>query len=81
MPYTDIKDLPEKVRAHLPQHAQEIYKAAFNHAWDEYRDKQARRDDASQEETAHKVAWAAVKHVYQKESHSGNWVLKKKSDV
>ncbi|MCS1339064.1 ChaB family protein, partial [Escherichia coli] len=29
-------------------------------------DKEDRRDDASREETAHKVAWAAVKHEYAK---------------
>ena len=30
------------------------------------KDKEDRRDDASREETAHKVAWAAVKHEYAK---------------
>lgn len=37
MPYQDITELPENVRSALPQHAQEIYKEAFNHAWDEYK--------------------------------------------
>ncbi|MGQ7177343.1 ChaB family protein, partial [Escherichia coli] len=45
-------------------HPQDIYKEAFNSAWDQYKDKDDRRDDASREETAHKVAWAAVKHEY-----------------
>ncbi|TWQ01152.1 ChaB family protein, partial [Escherichia coli] len=45
---------------------QDIYKEAFNSAWDQYKDKDDRRDDASREETAHKVAWAAVKHEYAK---------------
>jgi cation transport regulator len=33
----------------LPEHAQEIYKEAFNSAWDQYKDKADRRDDASRE--------------------------------
>ncbi len=32
----------------------------------------AGRDDWSEEEVAHKVAWAAVKNKYHKDS-SGNW--------
>ncbi len=59
-------DLPESVKHVLPSHAQDIYKEAFNSAWDQYKDKEDRRDDASREETAHKVAWAAVKHEYAK---------------
>ena len=38
MPYKGIADLPESAREHLPKHAQEIYVAAFNNAWQEYRD-------------------------------------------
>ena len=35
MPYDTIKGLPSSVRDNLPKHAQEIYKEAFNSAWDE----------------------------------------------
>lgn len=73
MPYDRVSDLPESVRDHLPPHAQEIYRAAFNNAWKEYADSTARRSDASQEETAHKVAWAAVKQSYRKNSKTGKW--------
>ncbi|HEY3986447.1 putative cation transport regulator ChaB [Cedecea sp.] len=66
MPYKSRTDLPESVQNVLPAHAQDIYKEAFNSAWHEYKDKADRRDDASREETAHKVAWAAVKHQYEK---------------
>ena len=66
MPYPSLDDLPETVQENLPRHAQEIYKEAFNSAWDEYRDADKRRGDASREETAHKVAWAAVKEKYEK---------------
>lgn len=75
MPYDAISDLPDNVRDNLPKHAQEIYKEAFNSAWDEYKDPDDRRGDASREETAHKVAWSAVKNKYEK-SDKGNWVQK-----
>lgn len=76
MPYKTLKDLPENVQDVLPKHAQEIYRAAFNSAWDEYKDPEERRGDASREETAHKVAWAAVKKEYEKD---GDEWRKKKS--
>jgi len=66
MPYERITDLPESVRDNVPKHAQEIYKEAFNSAWDQYDTPGERRGDASREETAHKVAWAAVKEKYEK---------------
>ena len=64
MPYPTVTDLPDSVREHLPQHAQEIYRAAFNSAWDEYH---------QDEERAHRVAWAAVKHEYEKDESTGQW--------
>ena len=75
MPYKSLAELPDTVRVNLPRHAQEIYKEAFNSAWQEYADPTARRDDASQEEVAHRVAWAAVKQKYEKDEH-GRWVAK-----
>jgi cation transport regulator len=72
MPYERRSDLPESVRDHLPQHAQDIYKEAFNSAWDQYQDPEDRRGDAGREETAHKVAWAAVKEQYRK-GEDGDW--------
>ncbi len=75
MPYAHNKDLPDNVRRHLPQHAQDIYCEAFNNAWEEYRSPENRRDDASREEVAHRVAWAAVKNKYTK-NDKGQWVEK-----
>jgi len=66
MPYERLGDLPDSVRDNVPRHAQEIYLEAFNSAWDQYADPDERRDDASREETAHRVAWAAVKQKYEK---------------
>lgn len=60
MPWTCTEDLPDSVRAHLPQHAQEIFLAAFNHAW------AAHAGDPRQEEAAFRIAWGAVKHSYRK---------------
>jgi cation transport regulator len=62
MPYSTIEDLPISVRRHLPDHAQEIYLSAFNHAWERY---SASAPDRV-EEIAHRVAWAAVKRSYHK---------------
>ena len=60
MPYSSNADLPASVRNHLPEHAQDIYRAAFNHAYD------AHAGDPRQEEAAHRIAWAAVKRSYAK---------------
>lgn len=55
MPYASNSDLPPSVRQHLPGHAQDIFREAFNHAWSEY------AEDPRREEIAFRVAWAAVK--------------------
>ena len=72
MPYSKITELPDSVKDHIPKHAQEIYKEAFNSAYDEYKDPDDRRGDADREETAHRVAWAAVKKKYEK-GNDGDW--------
>lgn len=66
VPYSRIDELPASVRDNVPKHAQEIYKEAFNGAWEQYKDPDDRNGDASREETAHRVAWAAVKQKYEK---------------
>jgi cation transport regulator len=76
MPYNNIDDLPEGVRDNLPKHAQEIYLSAFNNAWDQYKDAADRLADSSREETAHRVAWSAVKKTYAKNKETGKWQLK-----
>lgn len=75
MPYHRITELPDSVRDHVPKHAQEIYKEAFNSAWDDYKDPERRRGEESREEAAHRVAWAAVKHKYAK-GDDGDWHAK-----
>ena len=65
-PYRTNIDLPASVRDHLPSHAQDIYRAAFNHAF------AAHAGDVRQEEIAHRTAWAAVKRSYVKDGD--HWV-------
>ncbi len=66
MPYKRNKDLPNSIVENLPAKAQTIFRKAFNNALEYYQN----------EEQAFKVAWAAVKHVYTKNT-SGMWVVKK----
>ncbi len=65
MPYATNEDLPISVRRHLPPHAQDIYREAFNHAFSAY---------PAEEERAHRIAWSAVKRSYVKVGAS--WVAR-----
>ena len=66
MAYRTNQELPDSVKDHLPSHAQDIYREAFDSAWEEYQNPSKRRGSESLEEVAHKVAWAAVKQKYEK---------------
>lgn len=79
MPYKNVKELPDSVKDNVPKHAQEIYMEAFNSAWEQYDEPEERRGGASREETAHKVAWSAVKKQYEK-GDDGKWRRKKPDD-
>lgn len=63
MPYKTNSQLPDQVRDNLPEHAQDIYREAFNNAYDQY----------DSEKRAIKVAWSAVKQIYEK-NDEGKWV-------
>ena len=63
MPYQNNQDLPSSVRDHLPKHAQDIFREAFNHAFEEY---------GHDESRAFRVAWGAVEKQYHKTA-SGTW--------
>ena len=65
MPYEKRTDLPGSVKDTLPDHAQGIYKEAFNSAWDQH---------DHDEDRAHRIAWGAVKKGYHKDQSSGAWV-------
>jgi cation transport regulator len=66
MPYTSNDELPPAVGDHLSQHAQDIFRGAFNHAWQEY---------SGDEKRGFRVAWAAVKRGYHK--RGDRWVSKR----
>lgn len=66
MPYRTNEDLPASVRHHLPKHAQDIFREAFNGAWQQY------KSSERQEEIAFRVAWATVKKMYRKVD--GEWI-------
>lgn len=74
MPYKKKSELPKQVKENLPKGAQDIFKEAFNNAWDQYKDPDKRRSNTSREEAAQKVAWSAVKQKYQKQGDK--WVKK-----
>jgi cation transport regulator len=66
MPYSTNVDLPPSVRSHLPAHAQDIYREAFNHAF------AAHAGEIDREQRSHMIAWAAVKRTYEKVD--GDWL-------
>lgn len=72
MPYASNDQLPPGVRHKLPVEAQNIYREAFNHAWEFYKNPDKRHAGHSHEETAHSVAWSAVEKKYKKDQH-GEW--------
>ncbi len=76
MSYNSNKDLPHSITDHLPDHAQSIYRKAFNNAWSEYSVAAKRYKGGTQEEVSHRVAWSAVKRKYYKEN--SHWVAKPK---
>ena len=75
MPYEKNEDLPDQVTDNLPEGAQTIYREAFNSAFEQYDSPEDRRGCSSREETAHRVAWNAVKEKYAKDD-DGEWKRK-----
>jgi cation transport regulator len=67
MPYRSNLDLPPSVRSHLPAHAQDIYREAFNQAY------AAHAGEIDRERRAHMIAWSAVKRSYEK-ADERQWV-------
>ena len=74
MAYARNEDLPPGIRDRLPPHAQDIFRETFNHAWEQYANPAKRRLGGTQEETARRVAWAAVKKKYRNDGDQ--WVEK-----
>lgn len=64
--YAVQNDCPtaQGVKDNLPKHAKQIYKEAYNAAWEQY---------GEDEERAHRVAWSAVKKAGYQKSAEGDW--------
>lgn len=73
MGYNGIEELPTAIRR-LPVNAQHIYQIVFNKVWDGYRDPED-NEEGSRLETAHKIAWSAVKRKYRMIGNS-KWTRK-----
>jgi cation transport regulator len=72
MPYQAAKDLPDSIKDVLPHHALDIFMAAYNNAYESYKDPKDRRGNETHDEVAFKVAWGAVKREYKK-GDDGKW--------
>ncbi len=75
MPYESLQALPPSLRSHLPLRAQEIYRQAFNEAWEQYADLMARQGPAALEEAVSRSAWAAVRQKYRQDPVTLQWRL------
>lgn len=64
--YRNNTDLPSSIRRYLPDHAQDIYRGAFNRAYAAY------AGESDREVRAHMVAWSVVKRDCDKDE--GMWV-------
>jgi cation transport regulator len=64
MPYASNSSLPSSVKDNLPEHAQSIYREAFNSGL----------ESTHNETRAHKIAWAAVAKSYKK--RDGQWTAR-----
>lgn len=62
MAYNQINELPQEIREKLPEHAQQIFVAAFN----------AAQDNGMSEDAANDVAWNSVSNEYER-GNDGQW--------
>jgi len=71
------KEATYAVLERLPKRAQEIYEETFSVAYDEIEDADSLEGELQREESAHRVAWAAVKRQYERNA-SGKWHKRKR---
>jgi cation transport regulator len=57
----------------LPRQARDIFEEMYDSAKEYYQSEAARRDHASLEETASRVAWEAVRQLYTVSERTGAW--------
>jgi cation transport regulator len=70
MEYKTKSDLPETLRAVLPDDAQEVYLHAYQEAWDDYEEGEG---GMTRSAMASQVAWRLVKKEYVQDKKSGAW--------
>lgn len=75
MPYESLQALPPSLKTHLPLRAQELFREAFNAAWDQYADLLADHGPAAIEEAVSRSAWAAVRSKYRQDPGTRRWRL------
>lgn len=73
--YKNLSELPDAVKA-LPEHAQQIFMAAFNSAFEQYEgDPSDAKAMEGKEEKCFAIAWAAVKNKYEKKGRQPSFRL------
>jgi cation transport regulator len=68
VPYSSNSTLPSSVRDNLPEHAQSIYREAFNSGYEQ----------THNESRSARIGWAAVSNSYKK--RNGRWVKRDAAD-
>jgi len=72
MTYRTLAQLPAWLRQELPTAAQEVYFAAYNHAFEKGKASDDYVDDPTLAETAHKMAWRRLLEVFEQDAQ-GRW--------
>jgi cation transport regulator len=75
LPYYKNSDLPDHVKSGLPDHGQDLYREAYNDAWDIFRDPARRDEGRDHEACSHDHAWAAIEAKYEQNSR-GSWRIR-----
>ena len=71
MTYDGINDLPRTIAAVLPEEAQEVYRQAYNKAWDQAGEQPG--GGLSRESLAHRQAWTILEREYARDFATGKW--------
>ena len=72
MPYKDNAALPDNIKNALPDEAQNIWRRAFNAAYDQYE---------GDEEKCNKMAWGVIKSAGYKKNDKGDWIKENKFTI
>lgn len=73
MPFKNLGELPSSVAEVLPPAGRELYAAAHNCAWEQYRRLAGGGGPGSREDMAERAAWLAVSRVFRKDPATGRW--------